>query len=180
MQMTRQCGFTVVELMVTLSIVAILVSAAAPGYQDWVATTRLNSHANELVTALHFARSEAVKRNASVSLCKSSDSATCATTGTWAQGWIVFADLGTVGTFDAGTDTVLRTHDKLTGGTTLVGQTAVASVITFRANGSAAQGGTIDMCSYRQTVAGRDIVITAGTGKPVAVVDAASTACNGA
>ena len=177
--MKRQGGFTVVELMITLSIVGILVAAAAPGYQDWVATTRLNSHTTEFVTALHFARSEAVKRNVAVSVCKSTTGTGCVTTNTWAQGWIVFVDVDASGTLDSA-DTVLRVHEKLTGGTTLVGQTAVASVITFRSNGTAAQGGVIDMCSYRQTVAGRDIVIAAGTGRPISVRETGTVTCSGA
>ena len=176
--MRRQRGFTVVELMVTLSIVGILVAAAAPGYQDWVATTRLNSHTNEFVTALHYARSEAVKRNVAVSVCKSSSGTSCATTSTWAQGWMVFVDLDGSGTYTSG-ETILRVHEKLTGGTTLIGETAVANVITFRSNGTAAQAGLIDMCSYRQTVPGRDIVIASGTGRPISVIDGAPITCNG-
>ena len=176
--MRGQRGFTVVELMVTLSIVGILVAAAAPGYQDWVATTRLNSHTNEFVTALHYARSEAIKRNVAVSVCKSASGTGCVTTNTWAQGWIVFVDVDASGTYDTG-DSILRVHEKLTGGTTLIGQTTVASVITFRSNGTAAQAGLIDMCSYRQTVAGRDIVIASGTGRPISVIDGAPVTCNG-
>ena len=176
--MRRQRGFTIIELMITVSIVGILVAAAAPGYQDWVATTRLNSHTTEFVTALHFARSEAIKRNVAVSVCKTTSGAGCVTTNTWAQGWIVFVDVDASGTVDSA-DTVLRVHEKLTGGTTLVGQAAVANVITFRSNGTAAQGGLVDMCSYRQTVAGRDIVIAAGTGRPISVVDAAPVTCSG-
>lgn len=177
--MKRQRGFTVIELMITVSIVGILVAAAAPGYQDWVATTRLNAHTNELVTALHFARSEAVKRNVAVSVCKSSSGTGCVTTGTWAQGWMVFVDINASGNVDNSGDTILRVHEKLSGGTTLIGETAVASVILFRSNGTAAQAGLIDMCSYRQTVAGRDIVIASGTGRPISVVDAAPITCNG-
>ena len=171
-------GFTIIELMITVAIVGILVAAAAPGYQDWVATTRLNSHTNEFVTALHYARSEAVKRNVAVSVCKTSSGADCVTTGTWAQGWMVFVDVNGTGTYDTG-DSILRVHEKLTGGSTLVGQTAVSSVITFRSNGTAAQSGRIDMCSYRQTVAGRDIVIASGTGRPISISETAALTCDG-
>ncbi len=71
---------------------------------------------------MYFTRSEAVKRNARVTICKNSDNATCIATGTWAQGLIVFVDASTAGTEDAG-DTVLRVHPALTGSSTFVGDT---------------------------------------------------------
>ena len=176
--MRLQRGFTITELMITLAVMSILVSVAAPSYQDFVATTRLNSHTSEFVTALHLARSEALKRNTTITLCKSSNGTTCAVTGDWSQGWIVFTDSGTIGTVD-GSDQVLRVHEPLTGGTTLIGQTALASAITYRSNGTSTQGGRVDMCSQRRTINGRDIVISSGTGRPVYVVDALLLTCDG-
>lgn len=173
-----QGGFTVVELMVTLGIVGILVAAAAPGYQDWVATTRLNSYANEFATALHFARSEAVKRNATVTLCKSASLTACTTSETWAQGWIVFVDATNVGTFDSGTDTILRVHEALGGGTTFAGGTDVASTISYRSNGMPTTSGFLSMCNKKQNI-GRDVKVSKDTGKPVIITDVGTVTCTG-
>jgi type IV fimbrial biogenesis protein FimT len=89
-------GFTLIELMVTISIMAILLMIAVPSFQNATLGSKLSSFANSLVSSAHLARSEAIKRNATVALCASSDGASCATSGGWEQGWIVRAVDGTV------------------------------------------------------------------------------------
>jgi type IV fimbrial biogenesis protein FimT len=82
-------GFTVIELMVALAVLAILVALAAPNFNDASLSARLNGFASSLVASAQIARSEAIKRNATITLCTSTDGATCATSGGWEQGWIV-------------------------------------------------------------------------------------------
>lgn len=86
--MKREAGFTLMEVLVVLVIVGILVRYALPSYQILVHKSRLTEQTNALLTSLYTARSEAIKRSTSVTLCASSDQATC--TGKWNQGWIVF------------------------------------------------------------------------------------------
>jgi type IV fimbrial biogenesis protein FimT len=87
---THNRGFTIIELMVSLSIAAILLTMAVPAFNSSQLSTQLRSAANNLVASAYFARSEAIKRNAVVRLCVSADGATCST-GNWRQGWIVTA-----------------------------------------------------------------------------------------
>lgn len=101
-------GFTLVELIVTLAIAAILMTVAIPGFSNFVKDNRLVAGTNRLVTSLAYARSEAVKRGTAVSMCSSANGSACG--GTWKDGWIVFTDAGTAGTVD-GSDTVLRVED---------------------------------------------------------------------
>lgn len=84
-----QGGVTLIELMVTVSILVILLAIAVPGFQQILLQTRLRSYANDLAVDAVMARSEALKRNRTVKLCASADGATCAASGNWSQGWIV-------------------------------------------------------------------------------------------
>ena len=106
-------GFTLMELMVTLAIATILTTVAVPGFNGLIKKNRIAGYTNNLVTSLAMARSEAVKRNAQVSLCASNNGTNCTNTS-FDQGWIVFTDKNTAGTVD-GTDTILRVQQATPG-----------------------------------------------------------------
>jgi type IV fimbrial biogenesis protein FimT len=89
-------GFTLIELMITITIMAVLLVVVAPSFQSAMLSNRLASYANDWVAAAQVARGEAIKRNAAVTLCRSSDQSTCATSGSWQQGWVLRASDGTV------------------------------------------------------------------------------------
>ena len=100
-------GFTLVELMVTLAVAAILMAIATPSFTSLINSNRLSGGANELVAALQTARMEAVRRNARVIVCRSEDSQSCAGSGDLWPAWLVFVDVDADGTLDAG-EPVLR------------------------------------------------------------------------
>lgn len=81
--MKKASGFTLIELMVTISILAILSTIAVPGFQALIQNSRATTLANELVSTFNYARSEAVRRGATVSVCSDN----------WVTGWRV--ELGT-------------------------------------------------------------------------------------
>lgn len=85
-------GFTLLELMFTLIVVALLLGIAVPGFFDTIRSNRAAANANEFVTALSIARSEAVRRGTRVVLCPTSDGAGCNGNGDWTQRWVLFLD----------------------------------------------------------------------------------------
>src|SRR3569833_4532748 len=85
-------GFTLVELLVTISIATILVTLAVPSFSDFVKNNRMITQPTDFVTAMNVARSEAIRRGTRITLCKSSDGAGCVSGRNWEQGWIVFVD----------------------------------------------------------------------------------------
>lgn len=113
-------GFSLIELMVTIAIAAILVGIAGPQMSKMMNANRIQSAASALQGDMMFARTEAIKRGSPVSLCPSSDGASCLTANTWHTGWIVFTDTTGNGVVDAATDTVLKIRAVTTGGNTIV------------------------------------------------------------
>jgi type IV fimbrial biogenesis protein FimT len=85
-------GFTLIELMITISIAAILLMIAVPVFENAFLNSKLASQANSLVAGAQLARSEAIKRNAVVRLCPSDGNAEapgCSGNANWSMGWLV-------------------------------------------------------------------------------------------
>ena len=140
-----------VELLVVLAILGILISAAVPWFGTVADSMRLTSQANVYLSALHLTRSEAIKRNSRVALCKSVDGSVCAESGGWHQGWIVFHDANNNGARDSG-ETVIHQVQTLPTRLRLIGNLNVAKYVSFSPTGEtklvsgAFQAGTLTLC----------------------------------
>lgn len=78
--MNFNTGFTLIELIVTLAVAAIILTIGVPSFQEALQNNRRTTQVNEIIGAFNIARSEAIKRGMKVTMCKSADSATCDTT----------------------------------------------------------------------------------------------------
>ncbi|MBS0590849.1 MAG: GspH/FimT family pseudopilin [Proteobacteria bacterium] len=153
-------GFTLLELIVTIAIAAILLGIALPSFRGPLDNNRVAGKASELAGALSVARAEALSRGRTVSVCASADGTSCSASTAWGAGWIVFVDGSVIGKVD-GTDVVLRVSPAIDAKDAL---NASVSAVSFSAQGMA--GATTftlkpQSCSANQR---RDIVVAA-TGK---------------
>lgn len=102
-------GFTLLELIVTLAVAAIVLSMAIPSFTSSILNNNSIALGTEFNSALQFARSEAIKRSSRVSICPSANGETCLSASDWAKGWMVFVDLATSDAASSATiGTVLR------------------------------------------------------------------------
>ena len=150
----RSRAFTLVELMITLAVFAVLLAIMVPSYSDMTLGSKLRSQSNDLVAGAVLARSEAIKRNSAVRMCVSADGASCIAGG-WEQGWVVFHDVDDDGALDVG-ETVLLQHQAAPSGFKITG--TVASV-RFQGTGVGATQATLTACRATPSVGGQERVV---------------------
>lgn len=135
--MKTHCGFTLIELMVAVAIVAILAVVAAPNMFDMLAANRVQAEQREFAGALSTARSEAAARGRTATLCRSADNTSCG--GTWNDGWIVFQDDNANGSRE-NDETLIR-----------VGNPGSATVAVFNDAGAAVNAIRFDRQGFSNT-----------------------------
>lgn len=149
-------GFTLIELMIVIAVIAVLLSLAVPAFMDAALSSKLSSYANNFVGSAHLARSEAIKRNAVVILCVSTNGTSC-TAGGWEQGWIV----------RSGT-TLIHRQQALPNGFKITEQSGTPLIsLNFQPTGIGATSATLKVCRSAPNVGkqDREIVISL-TGRP--------------
>jgi type IV fimbrial biogenesis protein FimT len=133
-------GFTLIELMIVVAMVAILGVLGIAGYNVLVKRNVISETSNTMMSAINLARAEAISRNVRVTACKSANGASCAPSGGWEQGWIIFLDAGdgisggTVGVRDAGEELVQR-YGRIHGSLNVMGKGALANYISLVGSG---------------------------------------------
>jgi len=165
-------GFTLIELMITLVIGAILLTQAVPSFFTTIQNNRLVTYTNDLVSDINLARSEAVKRGIRVVLCRSADpslaSPACGgTANTWTSGWLIFADADASGAFSAG-DTLIRVGLPIAADTTIITNNIANNNLEYNADGTTNEGGgtgVFALCDSRGAGNGRQIQVNA-MGRP--------------
>ncbi len=154
-------GMTLVEVITTISISAILTAFAAPDMTKMIRDNRGVRQINDLQASLYYARSEAIMRNTSVVLCQSSNGTDCGNGQQgWQDGWIVFVDQDLDGKVGEDID-ILRVNDGANGENNIE---FTSTEIVYSSSGLATSGmnGTFTLCDDRGASHSRGLVV--GTG----------------
>lgn len=156
-------GFTLVELMVTISIMAIIAGIALPSYQNLIENTELRTASQAFYGSLVLARSEAVKNNQPVAMCKSSNGSSCAGSGNWEAGWLVYIDADADSNLDSG-EQILESSASLSGPTIRATDSNLHQVV-YQADGTHRVAVNFNVCIDDNTDRGSQIAIGL-TGRP--------------
>jgi len=169
---SKQQGFTLIELIVTIAIAGILLGIAIPNFNSAISNSRLTTSANEFMTALNIAKSEAIKRGNQITIRRKG-----ATSSQWDTGWDIFIDQNADNTFSDDGDTslcevntdgspaedcLLRTYDTLATGFTLrTGGSTLKDYIAYLPTGMSkgSVGDTFRLCNGADTTKSRAIVL---------------------
>lgn len=163
--MKKNSGFTLLELLITVALISILAAFAIPSMRSFSQNDRLTTNINTMIGHLAYARSEAVKRHAQVSICISNDTVGC-TGGNWEDGWIVYVDADANGTFDAATlnEDILRVNQAMDHNNTLAPTAAYTTQVTYDNRGFVTATGGFLLCDDRTGAFGKTITIS-NTGR---------------
>lgn len=164
----HESAFTLIELMIAIAVAAVVLTLGVPGFNNVMQRNQLSAHINELVSTLHFARSEAVRRNTSVKVCNSADGETCVATG-YEEGWIIFIDDNGNDVWDDPDEELIRVNEGISSNFTM--RATTLSSFSYNSKGSASPG-RIVLCKDNSTSQARTIFISKTGRTRLAALDA--------
>ncbi len=176
---TKTAGFTLLEALVAMTLLAVLAGLAAPSMGRMRQQHRMRAQAEDLFNSLMLARVEALRRQSRVTVCAKTPNDRCAAAGPWSQGWLVFVDANANAQLDP-QEKLLQKHEALPAGLALEGNSFVSRYVSYGLEGrsqtisGAFQAGTLSLCQLGTSEAWR-LVINA-LGKPR--LEKAEEGCN--
>ena len=164
-------GYTLIELVVVIALLAILLALGTPSLIQWVESARLKTLSSDLLSDLRLTRSEAILRGERVVLCTAASQESCSPSGGWHQGRLMFVDKNNNGSREA-SESIMRYRSAAPDGWSISGNSPVANYVSYdglgatRLTGGAFQAGTVTVCrSGASNTNARKVVINS-VGRP--------------
>ncbi len=179
--MRKNSGFTIIELMVAVTVLGILLGFGIPSFQTMLQNNRMTSQINNFITSLLLARSEAIKGNRIVYLCASTAGTAC-DGANWEEGWMTYIDGNNDGAYSATSacttanfDCILTVNAALQGGNTLRGSALtlpndITTSIGYTPTGESDKNGVFTVCDPRGDSNHKGIRVSP-TGRPKSISD---------
>jgi type IV fimbrial biogenesis protein FimT len=170
-------GFTLIELMMSLAVLAVLAAAAAPAFGNLIHGTEAQASRSALTTALNTARIFAASKTAHVVVCPSADQQHCGDTTEWQHGWLIFIDGNRDGERDDGEELLSAAQPQPAG--VAITSTAGRTRVAYRPDGSSVGSNvTLTVCDRRGADHATSLVINnAGRVRSGQPTQAAAAAC---
>lgn len=175
MRLRNQCGFTLIELMVTITIATILMMVAVPSFVQFRRNTGLSDAVSGFITSANTARANAMKQGRNTFLVPTDNALG------WKSGWLVFADADWDGAYTAGTDELVSSHEAVPDDvviTTQAGDTLGSKYLMFNGSGyPRMKNGSIASGNMVMNTADRSSTILIHVGGRVRSCKTGSTGC---
>jgi len=165
MRRRRQSGFTIIEIMITIAVVAVLAAVGVPAIGNLIKNNRVRAHMFEVLDSIQLTRSEATKRRQAVVMCRTADptagTPVCGgTANTWTTGWLIFEDKNGNSSYDSGTDVLIKAvNPAAEGNITVMTNSVCNNNLSYKSDGSLNESGTAKfaICDDRGVGFGRQV-----------------------
>ncbi len=152
-------GFTLLELLIAVAIMAIVFGFGIPSLRGITATNRLAAGVNAISGSLAYARSEAIRQNQHVVVCQSENGRTCRRNGDWREGWLVFVDRNRNRQVD-GDETILQHHTGIPSRLGVVYRAFGSKhYLAYRPSGATKTNGTFTICDQSDNHYARAVIL---------------------
>ena len=160
----RWKGFTLVEFLVVTAIAALILAFAVPSFSSMLQETRLSTTLNSLVHGLQLARSEAIKRQRTIVICKGGPETGCDNQRSWDSGWLIFVDIDRNHDVSPN-EPMIWSHPALNDRTSIAFSAfPTDNYVVYYPSGAASSNGTFTFCDDRGNNAAKALIL-AKTGR---------------
>ena len=176
----KHSGFTLLEMMVAITIAGVLLGIGIPSFVSTIRANRLATITNEMIGALMFARSEAIKRNVPVAVCRSNNGSSCVTGDGkgWEVGWITYVDTDRNSALTVG-ESIIDVHEAMNASISAIGNNNLANQILYSSLGlMPARMGTINVKFFDDTTNSNIRTICVGSSGRARLMPKGTTCAN--